>query len=230
MLRDRRDNLAAAAVSVSSRSRASHAPALREPRGRGSNGSSGSAAPEWSGESSRRLVEVTSGSASGLHAPEWPRVFEACLRRIARWRTPPNWSAGEWAHEVRAQAYLAKCLAEAEYDASRGVPFDAFVHQRVLAGVLTRYRQEWAFAVHCSGVGSFADVVETPIDSSHTHTVDEIVDYVRIILPRADRALLLALYWQNRTEATIGRALGISQQAVSKRKRTLLRELRCQLA
>ena len=157
-------------------------------------------------------------------------VLPACLRRVARWRTPPNWSRAEWTREVGAQARLAACVAKAEYDASRGVPLAAFLYQRVLTGVLTRYRQEWAFAVHCSHAVSSVDLVESPADSPRTPTADELVDCIRIILPRADRALLLAIFWQNRSEASISRNLGISQQAVSKRKRSLLRRLRRQLA
>lgn len=152
-------------------------------------------------------------------------MFEASLRRIARWRTPPNWSRADWEQEVRAHASLVTCVAGVDYDPCRGVPFAAFVYQRVLAGVLTRYRQEWAFAIRCSHAMS-PNLPRSVGVSPHPHTADEVVDYVRIILPQADRALLLALFWQNRSEASIGRDLGISQQAVSKRKRVVLHDLR----
>jgi hypothetical protein len=148
------------------------------------------------------------------------------LRRIARWRRPPNWSRVDWEQEVRAHASLVTCLAGVDYDPCRGVPFVAFVYHRVLAGVLTRYRQEWTFAMRCSHVMGPNFPARNGGVAPQSHAVDELVDYIRIILPQADRALLLSLFWQNRSEASIGRDLGISQQAVSKRKRVVLHNLR----
>ncbi len=45
-------------------------------------------------------------------------------------------------------------------------------------------------------------------------------------LPEADRHLLEHLFWEGRTETEIADGLGISQQAVSKRKRKILTALR----
>ena len=160
---------------------------------------------------------------------DWPPTFESCLRRIARWRTPPNWSRSEWGREVRAQAACAVCVATRDYDASRGVPFDAFAHHRILTGVLTRYRQEWAFAGHCAPAVISDSAAQRQVDSPARQAQREVVNFIRTTLPRSDRALLLALFWGDRSEATIGRELGLTQQAISKRKQVLLRELRRQL-
>jgi DNA-directed RNA polymerase specialized sigma subunit len=45
-------------------------------------------------------------------------------------------------------------------------------------------------------------------------------------LPAADRRLLERLFWEECTETEIASGLGITQQAVSKRKRKILTELR----
>jgi DNA-directed RNA polymerase specialized sigma subunit len=161
---------------------------------------------------------------------DWPPTFESCLRRITRWRTPPNWSRADWVREVRAQAACAVCIATRDFDASRGVPFDAFAHHRILTAVLTRYRQEWAFAGHCAPTAITDSPARQEVDSPTRHAQREIMEYIRRTLPRSDRALLLALFWGDRTEATIGRKLGLTQQAISKRKRTVLRELRRRLS
>lgn len=81
--------------------------------------------------------------------PWWSAVLESCLRRIRTWCPPPNCSAHDWMEEMGVQARAAACQALRDYDTVRGVPLPAFVHQRVLAGALTRYRQEWAFALRC---------------------------------------------------------------------------------
>ena len=58
---------------------------------------------------------------------------------------PPRWNPLDWWDEARAEASLAACAAALDYDPSRGVPRAAFLYERILAGVWTRYRQEWAY-------------------------------------------------------------------------------------
>ena len=167
--------------------------------------------------------------APGNLPPDWPRIFESCLRRIAAWRTPPNWSHAEWAREVRAQACCAVYVAASDYDTARGVPFAAFAHHRILTSVLTRYRQEWAFASHCGDLETGDAAAEQVVDARTTLVRRELLDCIGLSVRGPDRALLRALFWQGRSEATIAQDRGISQQAISKRKVTLLRELRRQL-
>jgi RNA polymerase sigma factor (sigma-70 family) len=45
-------------------------------------------------------------------------------------------------------------------------------------------------------------------------------------LPEDDRRLIECLFWEGRTEQDIAGRLGITQQAVSKRKRKILLKLR----
>src|SRR5712691_8467433 len=77
------------------------------------------------------------------------RTLDACCRRIGSWRVPPNWSAAQWSEEVVAVAQLAACEAESDFNSSHGVTFGSFVYYRVMARALTRYRQEWVYALHC---------------------------------------------------------------------------------
>lgn len=72
-----------------------------------------------------------------------------CLRRISGWRVPPNWALFQWREEIEGHALAAACAAQAAYDPRRCVPFGAFVYRRVMARVLTRYRQEWGYARRC---------------------------------------------------------------------------------
>jgi len=50
----------------------------------------------------------------------------SCLKRIFRWRVPPNWSISDWRNEMRAEAACAAWQAVCDYDPSLGVPFGAF--------------------------------------------------------------------------------------------------------
>ncbi|MBV8676331.1 MAG: hypothetical protein JO355_04070 [Planctomycetaceae bacterium] len=45
-------------------------------------------------------------------------------------------------------------------------------------------------------------------------------------LSAADARLIEGLFWEGKTEAGLGEDLGISQQAVSKRKRSILKTLK----
>ncbi len=151
-------------------------------------------------------------------------VLQACLRRILRWRVPPNWTAAEWSREMRAHGAGALWQARCDFDAARLVPFDAFARQRILSAALTRYRQEWTFALHCQlgddGVG------DEP--SNHGGSLQD-QHLAREMLARvspAEYRLVKALFWDGETEATLALDLSVTQQAVSKRKRTVLRHLR----
>jgi hypothetical protein len=73
-------------------------------------------------------------------------LMGSCLKRIFRWRVPPNWSFSDWRNEMRAEAACAAWQAVCDYDPSLGVPFHAFARSQVLIGTLTRYRREWAYA------------------------------------------------------------------------------------
>src|SRR5499426_103486 len=74
-------------------------------------------------------------------------LIGSCLKRIFRWRVPPNWSISDWRNEMRAEAACAAWQATCDYDQSLNVPLSIFARQTVLTSTLTRYRQEWAYAL-----------------------------------------------------------------------------------
>jgi len=160
-----------------------------------------------------------------LPESEWSTLIESALKRVCSWRVPPNWSSSEWMKEMRAHGASAIWQAVCEYDPSRGIPFSAYARQRVWASALTRYRQEWVYALRTEWEAEvFAEAVTLcDVDPSRIH---EWLPHLVAELSAAERWLIEQLYWEGRTELEIANELGITQQAVSKRKSTILRGLR----
>jgi len=161
-----------------------------------------------------------------MDLPDESPSLHACLRRIRRWPVPPNWTSTEWSREVRAQSVAAFWQASCEFDPGRGVPFEAFVRQRVLTAALTRYRQEWTFAIHCRPGEECEPECTAREASERKHLVREILTH----LSSAEIRLITRLYWAGETEITIAADVCLTQQAVSKRKMAVLRDLRKLLA
>lgn len=153
-------------------------------------------------------------------------MFANGLFRLLRSRVPPNWSARDWFEEMQALGAAAAWQARCEYDPSRGVPLSAFIRQRVLSSARTRYRQEWSYVVHCGGRAT-ADEYEGRSDDSFWQS--EAQDALRGLLTRlaeSDRWLIERLFWDGWTEARVAEELGVTQQAISKRKRAIILGLR----
>jgi DNA-directed RNA polymerase specialized sigma subunit len=126
---------------------------------------------------------------------------------------------------MRAVASSAAWEAECQYDSSRGVPFSGFARQRVLSSALTRYRQEWSYALR-SAVES--DIEGRDKVDGHEH-LDVIVLSIRVALdhlPLSEAWLIRQLFWNERSEMDLARHAGITQQAISKRKQVILSSLR----
>ena len=85
-------------------------------------------------------------------------ILDRCLQRVTRWRLPPKWSRRDWLEEAEAAGQLAACKAEQDYDPASGIDHEAFVYQRVMAGILSRYRTEWVYGMHCSADVESRDV------------------------------------------------------------------------
>ena len=148
-------------------------------------------------------------------------ILSRCLGRVRRWRIPPNWSRAEWMEEARAQAQVELVIAETD-KAGAGAPAQLF--SRVLNGLLKRYRQEWSFASRAR----YGSRCQPPAEGGPDMDVEAAQDTLAMAiarLPVEERALIHSLYWQEQTERELAMALGVSQQAISKRKKKILRLL-----
>jgi DNA-directed RNA polymerase specialized sigma24 family protein len=125
---------------------------------------------------------------------------------------------------MRGHIVSAAWQAVCDYDTSRNVPLLTFIYGRVMADSLTRYRQEWSYALHsvCAADeeklerGSIADDLLYPLD------VRELLRCALMRLTEPQRQLIGQLFWGGYTENEVAQSLGISHQAVSKRKRAIL--------
>jgi DNA-directed RNA polymerase specialized sigma subunit len=153
-------------------------------------------------------------------------LLHSCLSRVFRWRAPPNWSISEWRNEIQAEAACAGWQAVSDYDRARGVPFSAFARQRVLTQTLTRFRQEWAYALRCAQEQEPANSYSTQLDPATSAVFDDWARQALAHLSKPDLWLLGQLFFRDRTEAEIAKQIGITQQGVNKRKRLILNNLR----
>jgi RNA polymerase sigma factor (sigma-70 family) len=153
--------------------------------------------------------------------------FRQGSTRARSWRTPPNWSFSDWRDELLAVAISSAWQAKQDFDPSRGVSLADFVSSRIKARALTRYRQEWKFALNT--VLCDAEIIVSLIDAEPMSYVSraafESLALALEQIPRRERWLLDQIFWQDRTEADIADELRISQPAVSKRKRVALLHL-----
>jgi RNA polymerase sigma factor (sigma-70 family) len=162
-------------------------------------------------------------------------LLQACARRVRSWRVPPNWSRLDWFEEVEGIEAIAAWQAEREYDATSGIQFAAFIYQRIMARALTRYRQEWIYALHfvpddkdgnMSLRGDSVEAAPAPpasrLDSLPAH--EELRELVAT-LAEPDRELITLLFWEGNTEAQIAQKLRINQSTVSRRKAGVFKQL-----
>lgn len=130
---------------------------------------------------------------------------------------------------MRCLADEAAWQAAQDFDVSRSPAVGAFVRGRVLAAALTRYRQEWVYAYHnCLRTADVSEPLRRPDPGAGP--LEEILRCALALLPADDRWILDQLCVAGRTEAEVGRDLGITRQAVSRRKRRALGRLLAALA
>jgi len=162
-------------------------------------------------------------------------LLQACIRRVRSWRVPPNWSPPDWFEEVEGIEAIAAWQAECEYDATSGIHFAAFIYQRIMARALTRYRQEWIYALHfvsndndrnkslrSDSIRSAPVPPGSCLDSLPAY--EELRELVAT-LAEPDRELIALLFWEGNTEAQIARRLRINQSTVSRRKAAVFKRL-----
>jgi hypothetical protein len=153
-------------------------------------------------------------------------ILDSSLRRIFRWRVPPNWSISDWRNEMRAEAACAAWQAVRDYDPLLGVPFNAFARQRVLTSTLTRYRQEWTYALRVPQEREPEGSDTRMLDSAAPAVLNDWPRPALARLTKSDLWLVEQLFLRGRTEANIATETGITQQAVNKRKSMILLRLR----
>jgi DNA-directed RNA polymerase specialized sigma subunit len=127
---------------------------------------------------------------------------------------------------MRAEAACAAWQAVCDYDPSLGVPFSAFAYQRVLTRTLTRYRQEWAYALRSEQEQNPEGSDNRALDCSASAVLDAWPRHALARLSKPDLWLIEQLFLKDRTEADIATQIGITQQAANKRKQIILLRLR----
>lgn len=172
----------------------------------------------------RREGEEGSGRvATGRGEPfDWMPIWSGCERRVRSWPVPPRWSAREWREEIRAEGAMAMLLAVQDYQPEHQVPLGVYVRMRIMARILTRYRQEWTYALRHAPVEQLDDPAEDADSDRSVSQADEL-KWALEQLDATDRDLIERLYWRQETEAEVARGMGLSQQAISKRKRSIIK-------
>jgi RNA polymerase sigma factor (sigma-70 family) len=175
-------------------------------------------------ETSSRALPV--GNWWNQRLPDWPRIWDACRRRTCSWPIPPRWNAHDWREELEAEGLAAACKALCQYDPTRGTSISSFVYHRVLNAALARYRREWSYALRCASSHLNPDPVRQADEDAIIKEELEHLEQWMGHLVDEDRRLLERLFWEGCTEAEVAGILGITQQAVSKRKHKILSSLR----
>jgi DNA-directed RNA polymerase specialized sigma24 family protein len=185
-------------------------------------------------------VGVGCGFPSGAVAPgplasvmrsdpsDWPTLWARCWSRIRSWRVPPRWSPHDWWDEARAQGALAACEAHRSFEPGRLVPLDAFLYRRVVETVWARYRQEWSFGRRCRPDAALPDRPAAGSDRPDPEVIDRLVSMLGYLC-EGEQRLIRRLFWDGRTEDELALELGVTRQAVNRRKQRLLRHLRSDL-
>jgi DNA-directed RNA polymerase specialized sigma24 family protein len=93
---------------------------------------------------------------------------------------------------MRAHGESAAWQALCDYDDAHGVPLPAFIHGRVFASALTRYRQEWRYALRCVWPADQerASITEA---KSYLDVLHELLAHALAHLPERERRLIQQL-------------------------------------
>jgi RNA polymerase sigma factor (sigma-70 family) len=123
---------------------------------------------------------------------------------------------------------VAACEALRAFEPGRLVPLDAFLYRRVIESVWSCYRQEWTFGRRFRPDESLPDRAATEPGRPDPELLDRLADILQT-LDEGERRLISQLFWDGRPEDQVAFDLGVSRQAVNKRKQKLLRRLRADL-
>lgn len=172
-----------------------------------------------------RLVEQLCLTAK-IDAQELDALIARCVAQAMHWRLPPKWSGHDWREELYSQANLACIEAAPQYDESLGVPFTAYLWQKIISNLLNRYRQEWRYACRCPEAlhEAIKGLKNGEIDFEQL-CVSADIEQAIAQLSAGDQQLLRQIFWEGYTETEIARQINISQRAVNKRKKRALKTL-----
>jgi DNA-directed RNA polymerase specialized sigma24 family protein len=152
-------------------------------------------------------------------------VVLGCLKKVYRWSVPRHWSERDWFEEIRAELAVAAMEAERDFDPARGVPWTRFLGRRLMYAALAQYRREWSVALHQVSLEAMGNLGPAGDEPPHRDTQARLIHEALRRLPRADAMLIEGLFWGGASEADLARSLGISQQAVNKRKYNIFKAL-----
>ena len=161
-------------------------------------------------------------------APVSSALLNSCLSRVYAWHVPPHWSSRDWFEEMRAHSVSAAWEAVCDYDPSRNVPLAAFIYRRVIAGALTRYRQEWSYTLHsvCQADDEKLERASIAADLLYPPAVRELLRYALMRLTEPQRKLIGQLFWGDTRKPKSRKVWG----SVIKRKRAVLQLISARLS
>lgn len=158
-------------------------------------------------------------------------AVQRAFLRIRSWGAPPNWSGDDWWMEARAITAAAGWSAERIFDVRRCGSLGAFIYGQALASAWMRFRQEWSYSTRCSQFpkDGFLEPEVRRQDEELNGKFDLILSSAMSRLPASDQWLLEQLYWRYVPQKNVAQTLGMTQQAVSRRKTRILEKLRAHL-
>ena len=127
---------------------------------------------------------------------------------------------------IDSESVAGACHAIRIFDPERGLELGTFVYHQILA---KHYRVIGKSGHMHSGTATPWSPTRTIAAPEELFAIDRDEEKLKerlTDLPEADRSLIVKLFWDGRTETEIASSLGISQQAVSKRKVRILTSLR----
>jgi DNA-directed RNA polymerase specialized sigma24 family protein len=108
--------------------------------------------------------------------------------------------------------------------ASRLAPLDAFLYRRVVPSVWTRYRQECSFGCRCPPDTRLPELAATGAEPPVGELLERLEANLRT-LDEGELRMIRQLIWNGCSEDELAPQLGVTRQAVNKRKHELLRRL-----
>jgi RNA polymerase sigma factor (sigma-70 family) len=131
---------------------------------------------------------------------------------------------------VQGEAALAALMALRDFDPTRLVPRKAYLIMRVMGGAIARYRKEWSYGLRQAPAEGIESSGQAEADArQRADSARDEMRWAMKSLTDVERTLIERLFWNEETEAQIARSLGVTQQAVSKRKRSILKALQRRL-